>query len=119
MKTKNFDTTLDLLYCRHCGQGDVDANALAKLQVIRDAYGKPMVITSAYRCPDHPSERIKSEPGSHSKGVAFDVQCNNGFDRATLVSLAIEYGACGIGVDRNFVHIDFDETREALTMWSY
>ena len=119
IRTKNFKPFCDKLECQHCGEEGVQQWALDKLQLIRDDYGKPMYLTSAYRCDQHPNERVKSKPGTHNKGVAFDVFASDGIAKGKLLELALKHGAKGIGIANNFIHIDFDLEREHLTVWSY
>lgn len=120
VSTKNFHPDTDpLLKCSHCGMEGVKQEALDKLQLIRDDFGKGMRITSSFRCSKHPVEARKSKPGTHNKGVAFDIACTSSADRYTLVELAYKHGAKGIGIHKSFVHIDFDETRPATVMWLY
>ena len=50
---------------------------LDKLDEMREAYGKPIIITSDYRGPDHPIEKAKRNgPGVHTLGVAVDIASN-------------------------------------------
>ena len=114
-KSKNFSESE--LVCSCCGESGVQQWALDKLQAIRDDYGKPMTITSSYRCSDHPVERSKAKAGTHNMGIAFDVHVHSGNERYELVSLAMKHGANGIGVDKNFVHIDFRDTIRVV--WVY
>lgn len=113
--SKNFKESE--LTCSCCGESGVQQWALDKLQLIREEYNKGMTITSSYRCPNHPVEARKAKAGTHAQGIAFDVFVSNGAQRYELVSLAMKHGANGIGVDKNFIHIDFrDATR---VVWVY
>ena len=120
-KWRNF--TQDELMCK-CGCGDLqmEDDFLEALQGIRDEVG-PMVITSAYRCPQHKVEAKKSSPGSHSKGVAVDVGIEG--ERAlALVHNALEYGMDGIGVSQRegkprFIHLDQLIAPYRPRIWSY
>lgn len=114
-ESKNFSESE--LVCSCCGKSGVQQWALDKLQAIRDEYGKPMTITSSYRCENHPVERSKAKAGTHNQGIAFDVHVYGGNDRYELVSLAMKHGANGIGVDKNFVHIDFRDSIRVV--WVY
>ena len=109
--------------CTHCGAIGIDERVVAKLQQLRDAYGKPIVVTSGYRCPEHPAEKHKSEPGTHALGLAADISCSRG-DAYQLLKLALELNFKGIGVQQKgagrFLHLDVAEdgfTRP--TVWSY
>ena len=55
------------LKCR-CGQCDSDGREMdpvfmTLLQRLRQVYGKPMFLNSAYRCSKHPNERNKAVHG--------------------------------------------------------
>jgi len=118
-ETKNFKPSTDCLTCQHCGADGVQQWALDKLQAMRDEYGKPMVITSAFRCKDHPEESKKAAPGAHTSGCAFDVKVGSGIERMRIVELAIKHGAKGVGVANTFVHVDWWPTRSEPVMWVY
>ena len=103
------------LACQHCGKIDLDESFLVALQELRDAYGKPMRITSGYRCPEHPIEAKKPQPGYHEKG-AVDVAVS-GEDAWTLINVASSLGWGGIGVNTpSFIHLD---RRSSKTVWKY
>ena len=60
--------------CQHCGKNNIDHLLIDKLQELRSDLGFSFVITSGYRCPDHPIEKKKSTPGAHALGLAADKQ---------------------------------------------
>ena len=113
--SKNFKS--EELACSCCGEEHIQQWALDKLQAIRNAVGRPLRITSAYRCINHPVESRKKKGGTHHDGIAFDIHVSSGAQRYEIVSLGIKHGANGIGVDRNFVHLDFRDT--ARVVWVY
>lgn len=96
--------------CTATGKNDMQPTFMAKLQSLRAAYGKPMIITSGFRDITHPKEAKKAEPGQHSKGLAADIAC--GADEAfKIVSLAFRHGFTGVGISQRigqprFVHLD-------------
>lgn len=95
---------------------------MQQLQMLRFAYGKPMRITSGYRCPDHPIEKAKNKPGAHASGLACDVGVQ-GAEARELLGLAIKSGFTGIGVQQKgggrFLHLDLLEGDNRPTVWSY
>ena len=105
VETKNFSS--EELTCSCCGDSGVEQWALDKLQEIRDNLGRPLKITSAYRCSNHPIEARKKVPGSHNQGTAFDIYYSNGAELHQLVSQGVLKGAVGIGIAKNFVHLDW------------
>ena len=48
---------------------EMDEDTMWRLQDLREAYGKPMRITSGYRCPDHPIEAGKTKLARTHQGV--------------------------------------------------
>lgn len=92
-------------------------DALAPLQALREEWGKPMTLTSAYRCENHPVEAKKAKGGQHTLGLAVDIQCHSGWEKFKLVELGLKYGAKGIGIAKTFVHLDWREGTPVI--WSY
>lgn len=112
--------------CGRCGSDgrEMDAAFMSLLQRLRDLYGKPMVITSAFRCRRHPVEAKKSAPGAHSLGVAVDIACR-GADAVEILRLAMTLPFTGFGISQRgnarFIHLDTG-TPPSLPrpmIWSY
>jgi uncharacterized protein YcbK (DUF882 family) len=109
--------------CSHCGAGGIREEVVAKLQAMRIEYGKPMKITSGYRCPQHPIEAKKSVPGAHALGLAADIGVE-GAEAHRILGLAFLQGFNGIGVQQKgtgrFIHVDI-RSGELPTpaVWSY
>lgn len=110
-----------------CGGANLmDSQFMDELDELRHRYGKPLVVTSGYRCPKH-NARISSTgtTGPHTTGRAADLRVDRG-DAYRLLKLALELGFTGIGVKQKgptrFLHIDNlpnapGQTRPVL--WSY
>jgi zinc D-Ala-D-Ala carboxypeptidase len=109
--------------CSHCGKNEMQPDFMAALQTLRTSYGKPMRITSGYRCPQHPIEAKKAAPGAHASGRAADIGVQ-GKDAFLLLKLAFAQGFTGIGVQqkgasRLFIHLDTVITGPRPNVWSY
>ncbi len=93
-----------------------------KLQQLRTAYGKPMIISSGYRCPKHPIEAKKASPGAHASGQAADIAVQ-GNDAHQVLKLAMAAGFTGIGVQQKgggrFLHLDTLTDFPRPNVWSY
>lgn len=115
--SKNFKS--EELACTCCGESGVKQWALDKLQAIRDIVGRPLTITSAYRCSNHPLEakKLTGKAGTHNQGIAFDIYVSSGTERHELINTGLLVGANGIGVDKNFIHLDFREATPVV--WTY
>jgi uncharacterized protein YcbK (DUF882 family) len=112
----------DEFKCSHCGKNEMKPDFLTKLQALRTTYGKPMRVTSGYRCPQHPIEAKKAAPGAHASGCAVDIGVE-GADAHRLLTLALGAGFTGIGVQQKgtgrFIHLDTMTTGARPTVWSY
>lgn len=108
--------------CTHCGKNEMRADFMERLQALRNAYGKPMRITSGFRCAEHPIEAKKAKPGSHASGCACDIGID-GPDAHQLLSIALQLGFTGIGVQQKgsgrFIHLDTLKSGLRPTVWSY
>lgn len=109
--------SIDEFVCSHCGNVDMNPLFLAKLDKLREACGFPFVVTSGFRCKDHPIEAAKSSPGTHSLGAAADIAVNDGSQRRKIVEEALKAGFAGVGVASDFVHLDIRNTTPVL--WGY
>lgn len=103
--------------CGNCaadGTG-IDRVLLAKLNVIRGRFGKPMIVTSGCRCPEWNKAVGGSVSSYHQPFQGFracDISCRDSVDRYRLIRHAIEVGGLTIGVNSKFLHFD---TRPTLS----
>lgn len=112
--------------CGRCGSTghEMDTAFMNALQKLRTAFGKPIIITSAYRCKNHPVERGKSTKGAHVMGVAVDISIR-GADAVELLQLALQDPTFkGFGISQNgasrFIHLDSGGGNLSRPMiWSY
>lgn len=100
------------LACKSTGQLLVDETALDMLQKLRDLLGIPLLITSAYRSPEHNARVGGAKNSYHMKGVAFDVRMENQ-DPDVFEMAAREVGFRGFGYypKQGFMHIDLGPAR--------
>lgn len=109
--------------CSHCGAQGIQEELVAKIQQLRTLYGKPMRITSGYRCPRHPVEARKTAPGAHALGLAADIGVE-GAEAYKVLKIALELGFTGIGVQQKgsgrFIHLDIRNGQlPGPVVWSY
>lgn len=124
INTKNFNPDVDTKLLCTCGHSECDKRSvhqwvLDKIQLIRDASGRSLRITSGGRCTNHPSEVHRSKPADHQKCQAVDIAVYNGEQRAEIVMLARMVGANAIGVANGFVHVGFRSDTDKHVMWAY
>ena len=95
------------LACRGTGKLAVDERSMDMLQELRNRLGKPVILNSAYRSPEH-NKRVGGAPGSyHLKAMAFDCRQDNQ-NPQQFIATAKAVGFKGIGeyADKGFTHID-------------
>jgi uncharacterized protein YcbK (DUF882 family) len=90
---------------------------LAKnLQVLRDAVGKSISITSGYRSPQHNKKIGGAKDSQHVKGMAADIKVAGMTPKevALVIDGLIESGKMkqgGIGIYASWVHYDIRGTK--------
>ncbi|MBD9529112.1 D-Ala-D-Ala carboxypeptidase family metallohydrolase [Paracoccus sp. PAR01] len=93
--------------CRGTGKILINEDALNRLQDLRTILGKPMIVHSAYRSPEHNRAVGGAKASKHMEGTAFDISMAN-HDPASFIAAARKAGFQGIGTypRSNFIHID-------------
>lgn len=111
------------LACKGTGKLLVNEDALDKLQSLRDRLRKPLILTSAYRSPEHNENLRRQGKGAaknspHMRGIAFDVRMDN-HDPWEFENAARSVGFTGFGFypKSGFMHIDTGPAREWGTRW--
>jgi zinc D-Ala-D-Ala carboxypeptidase len=103
--TKHF--SLAELGCRcGCGRADMTPALLSSLEALREAVGRPLSITSGFRCRRHNAEESGAKSSRHLSGEAVDIRAYFPQEKFELVAAAIKLGFKGIGVSETFVHLD-------------
>ena len=98
--------------CRGTGKILIKEDTLNKLQDLRTTLGKPMIVLSAYRSPEHNKAVGGAKASKHMEGTAFDISMAN-HDPASFIAAARKAGFQGIGTypRSNFIHIDTGSAR--------
>ncbi len=98
--------------CRGTARLLVNDAALDKLQALRDRLGKPLILRSAYRSPEHNRAVGGAKRSKHLNGAAFDIAMTN-HDPLAFEATAREVGFLGFGYypRSGFMHIDLGPAR--------
>lgn len=83
------------------------------LQTIRDHFGKPVLINSAYRSPAWNKKQGGATRSQHLLGTAVDIHID-GVPPLKIAQYAEAIGAGGIGLYKSFTHVD---ARAKRTRW--
>ena len=113
------------LRCTCCQKDGINLEFMEKIENLREALSFPFIVTSGYRCPEHPIEAVKASVGAHTTGRAIDISVR-GEEAYRLIKGDLNIGFKGIGVnqkgDSRFVHIDDIQNspeRPRPWVWSY
>lgn len=89
------------------GETVLRPEAVALLNRIRRAWGRPIIVNSAYRSPEH-NKAVGGVPNSyHVQGLAADIRPERQDDLPELQDLCLELnGDGGVGLYNTFVHVD-------------
>lgn len=117
--------------CKYSGTLVVDEDFLDLFEELRGQFGRPLVITSGYRSPEHNAVVSDTgDSGPHTTGRAVDVRVY-GTPAFELVRLALDLGFTGLGfgqdlklrADRRYIHLDTLTAADGFPMrpnlWSY
>lgn len=118
----------DELKCKcGCNTQKMDDSFMGRIEDLRVAYGKPMSVSSAYRCPKHnASVSSTGKKGPHTTGKAIDIRVFGG-EAYKFLLLAMQFGFTGVGISQKggmlgrFIHIDDLQPNEhpRPRVWSY
>lgn len=104
--------------CNHCGHecpGGMDPKLIELLEELRAHFGKPVVISSGYRCPAHNARVGGAKHSQHMRGTAADVKVV-GVAPAVVQQWANQHmsGWGGVGSYPRFTHLD---VRQGPARW--
>ena len=115
--TKNFDSVE--FNCPHCNVCQMDLAFVEKLQLLRTKWGKPIKINSGYRCKEHNDKIGGATDSQHVHGLASDIDLSgmSASDKYFFIALIFQMQFKGIGIAKNFIHID--QRKEKPATWTY
>ncbi len=102
-----------------CRIEDMDADFLALLDKVREKAGIPFVLNCAYRSREWDIAKGRSGNSAHTKGLAVDIRCGSNANRMKIVRAALQCGITRIGIGKNYVHIDADDSLTQNVIWHY
>jgi uncharacterized protein YcbK (DUF882 family) len=100
-----------------CGTNRIQNEIIDLCEQLRKELKIPLVVTSGYRCPNHPVEANKVLPGRHTEGIAVDLRMPNGSKMREALDILLLWDVAGIGVGKRFIHIDMRDSTPVV--WGY
>ena len=107
------------------GSGELmEHEVIQALDIARDIYGYPMVVTSGFRTIEHNRSLIErgyaaSPNSSHLLGWAVDIAVPNSQRRFLMVEALLDAGFHRIGLGKSFIHVDLDPNKTPNCIWTY
>jgi hypothetical protein len=101
------------IVCRGTDKLLINEPARDKLQALRDRLGKPLIVRSAYRSPEHNRAVGGATRSKHMDGAAFDIAMTN-HDPVAFEAAARAVGFLGFGFypRSGFIHVDLGPARQ-------
>jgi uncharacterized protein YcbK (DUF882 family) len=126
METEHFKEHELVCHCG-CGKSDMDVDFMERLEDLRVWYGKPIILSSAFRCPSY-NDKISTTGlnGPHTTGQAVDILVH-GMDGYNIFRACFVFGFTGVGVNQKgslggrFIHLDnlTEPDHPRPRVWSY
>lgn len=105
-----------------CGCGYCNPHPLLidKLDQIREVMGAPLVIASGCRCEAYNKKCGGVDQSAHTMGLAADIATHSSQERFNLLGKILRgFVFKRIGIGKNFIHVDIDETKPGCVLWLY
>lgn len=114
--TRNFSRSEFACQGDHCcgHSAPVSIELVYALQAMRDLLGRPLHLSSGFRCITHNREVDGVEDSLHTLGLAADLIIPSGMtgrDLAHMAEMVTGFRNGGIGVYRTWVHVDLRPVR--------
>lgn len=98
---------------------EISGELLGLLDEMRADVGRPLHITSGFRCA-YWNERSGGLPGSaHLDGTEADIACATSAFRYDLLASAYRHAAPRIGIGSTFIHVGVSATHPRGVVWTY
>lgn len=118
MKLNHFKNSEFTCKCG-CGETVIDDELLYMLNKAREFAKIPFVISSGYRCENHPESK-KNPTSSHIKGLAVDIKCEDSNTRAIMMDALVYAEFERYGLHKSFIHVDIDyNNKPSPVIWLY
>lgn len=102
--------------CNHCGElpeGGMSEILLERLDRLRGMYGKPIYVSSGYRCPYWNMVNGGVPNSQHKMGTAADIWVDDDYETFKDIVLASGlFDATGIYESQQFIHVDVRDNGE-------
>lgn len=102
-----------------CKFEDLNSRFVEQLLFAQRYVGFQFTITSAFRSQAYEREKGRKGDSAHCKGLAVDISTRDSHTRYKVVLACAMAGISRIGIGKNFVHVDVDETKAHPIIFHY
>lgn len=99
--------------------GNMRASTLVKCDVLRELYGKPLIVASGYRTPERNAQVGGVKNSSHLQGYAVDWKNISDEEMIAFLDAAWDAGWRRFGIMATSIHTDDDPTKTSPAIWDY
>lgn len=99
-------------------------NTMRELEKVRNIFGKPIIVTSGYRCPELNPLVGGAENSQHMKGEAADISASRKADNADLLGIIRTFSNYDQLIDYTndkgqvqFIHVSFKRDGKNRREW--
>jgi zinc D-Ala-D-Ala carboxypeptidase len=105
--------------CPCCSVMGMENDVIATIEAVRVEYGKPIRLTSSFRCEKHNEAIGAKATSSHVLGLALDISCDSSRERYGLMRHLMQHFT-RIGLGEKFIHVDLDHLNKVPNViWDY
>ncbi len=93
--------------CKHCGKENHSNHLVSVLELVREHFKSPVIVTSGYRCQQHNANIGGAPKSKHVEGIAADIKVQGVSPIKVFDFLDDTFkDTYGIGLYDGWVHID-------------
>ncbi len=110
--SEHFNSSEFDCHCKLCKETKIEPELVSRLERLRELIGKPIIITSGYRCLAHNREVGSKDTSFHVKGMAADIIVK-GMHPGEVANYIKKVGFGGVGIyaHKGFAHADIGPAR--------
>ena len=102
----------------------MEHEVIQALDIARDIYGFPMIVSSGFRTIQYNRSLIElgypaSPNSSHLLGWAVDLVVPDSSKRFLMLEALLDAGFHRIGLGHSFIHVDLDPNKPRNVLWVY
>lgn len=95
----------------------MDFRFMLWLQILADSCQTFFIVNSGYRTLKHNMKVGGVPDSSHLRGLAADIKADTSHKKFMIIERALRLGCKRIGIYRNLVHVDLDESKPQMVIW--